>query len=271
LNGVQIISTATAPPSVSTLAIGFQPYGGGSSDELNGYCSGFRVVEGTALYTSAFTPPTAPPSAVTNTKLLLNFTNGAIFDNAMMNDLETVGNAQISTSVVKYGTGSISAPTSGSLINRDAKTHLGSAHFTVEFWVNSASDEGGYPGLVAIDSGLTGDFAGLVVTKAGVFVSYNGSSWAIFAASMGTVSDSTWRFIAVVRNGSSLLCFNNGVLQSTTSITSPVFYKGPATIVGKKADNLTTGASHIDDLRITNGVARYTANFTPPAQAFPNK
>lgn len=88
---------------------------------------------------------------------------------------------------------------------------------------------------------------------------------------MGTVNDGTWRHIAVVRSGSNLYCFNNGVLQSTTSITSAIFYKGPAVIVGKKANNFTTGAAYIDDLRITKGYARYTANFTPPTAAFPNQ
>jgi hypothetical protein len=61
----------------------------------------------TAFVYSSFTPPTAPLTAVTNTQLLCNFTNAGILDNAMMNDLETVGNAQISTSVKKYGTGSM--------------------------------------------------------------------------------------------------------------------------------------------------------------------
>jgi hypothetical protein len=270
-NGALVGSTTTLLAN-NTVTPSLGAYNNGAAPLFTGYMAGSRLVKGSALYTgSAMTVPIAPPTAIANTSFLCNFTNAAIFDNAMMNNLETVGNAQISTSVVKYGTGSISTPTSGYLINTDAKTSLGSANFTVEFWVNSASDEGGYPGLVAIDSGLTGDFAGLVVTKSGVFVSYNGSSWAIFAASMGTVSDGAWRHIAVVRNGSSLLCFNNGVLQSTTSITSAIFYKGPATIVGKKADNFTAGEAYIDDLRITNGVARYTADFTPPTAALPNK
>lgn len=268
VNGVEVLSQSTTPNTTSARSIRI---GGSYSAPLfKGFISNFRVVKGTAVYTSNFTPSTTPVTAITNTVLLCNFTNGAIFDNAMMNDLETVGNAQISTSVKKYGTGSIYTPTSAYLINQNANINLGSANFTIEFWLNSSSDEGGYPGLVAVDSGLTGDYAGLVITKAGVFVTFNGSSWGIFAASLGTINDGTWRHIAVVRSGASLYCFNNGVLQSTTSIASAIFDKGPALIVGKKADNFNTGTSYIDDIRITNGIARYTSNFTPPSAAFPN-
>ena len=43
---------------------------GRTSTSLNGYISNLRIIKGNALYTSNFTPPTAPLTNVTNTKLL---------------------------------------------------------------------------------------------------------------------------------------------------------------------------------------------------------
>ena len=43
---------------------------GTASQSWDGFLSNVRVIKGTALYTSNFTPPTAPLTNVTNTKLL---------------------------------------------------------------------------------------------------------------------------------------------------------------------------------------------------------
>ena len=45
-----------------------------------GYLANLRLVKGTALYTSAFTPSTSPLTAVSNTKLLLNMADSKVFD-----------------------------------------------------------------------------------------------------------------------------------------------------------------------------------------------
>jgi hypothetical protein len=104
---------------------------------MNGYISDIRVVKGTAVYTTTFTPPTAPLNAITNTSYLLKFTNAGIYDHAMLNDLETVGNAQVSTSVVKYGTGSMYFDGAGDYLSRPASSlyALGTGDFTIEAWV----------------------------------------------------------------------------------------------------------------------------------------
>ena len=81
LNGVQEGSTYT---DTNNYAVGSSRpvvMGSGSGSPggtvFNGKISNLRVVKGTALYTSAFTPSTAPLTAVTNTQLLLNSISGA--------------------------------------------------------------------------------------------------------------------------------------------------------------------------------------------------
>ena len=41
-----------------------------SANLMNGFISNARIIKGTGIYTSRFTPPTAPLTNVTNTKLL---------------------------------------------------------------------------------------------------------------------------------------------------------------------------------------------------------
>ena len=240
----------------------------GTSYQLNGYISNYRVVVGSTVYTSNFTPPTAPLTAVSNTQLLLNCTNAGIIDNAGKNDIETVGNAQISTSVKKYGTGSMYFDGTGDwlLLADRPELQLGTGNFTVEGWL--------YLGATGATIGIVGKGT----STTGWLLSINSSNQVVFTygsstiTSTGTLSGSTWYHIAVCREGTGTnqtKIYINGSNDGTGTVSTN-FNQTNALIVGADRDAASTYAGYIDDLRITKGQALYTSNFTPPTQAFPN-
>ena len=272
-NGTQVgSSTTTMSTSTTTsMVVGGRVSAGIS---LNGYMGGFRMVVGTAVYTSAFTPPSSPPTAITNTSLLLNYTNGAIFDNAMMNDLETVGDAQISTSVFKYGTGSLSFDGSGDYLSTRSTPNLafGRENFTIEAWVY-ANSTGSFNGVFSQwpDNNATVNNS-YVLESVGSNMQFY---WAVGTtlggpATLGTITTGVWIHYAICRSGNTLYPFKDGVLGTTVSITDTLNNPTSNVTVGGLVAGGGYWNGYIDDLRITKGYARYTANFTPPTQAFPN-
>jgi hypothetical protein len=85
-----------------------------------------------------------------------------------------------------------------------------------------------------------------------------------------TLSLNIWSHIAICRSGTSTKLFINGTQSGSTSTDSTNYVASPVRI-GDGNDGTSTYpySGYIDDLRITNGVARYTSTFTPPTQAFP--
>jgi hypothetical protein len=237
---------------------------------FKGYISNLRLLVGSGGYnatSSTITIPTAPLTAVTNTSVLLNYTNAGILDNAMMNNLETVGNAQISTSVKKYGTGSISFDGTGDklYVPNFVVNQLGTGDYTIEFWVyaNSWSNT---PVLLEYGRAVSGSSAGLefyISTTGGKLDVYGGASTATLLASYSSISATTWTYVALTRASGTTRLFINGT-QSGSSATDTTNYNQATINVGAYVDSTLSLNGYIDDLRITKGVARYTANFTAP-------
>ena len=271
LNGVAgstpITSSATFTSNLYGVYVGAGA--GNNNAKLGGNVSNLRIVKGTAVYTSSFTPSTTPLTAITNTSLLLSYTNAAIFDNAMMNDLETVGNAQISTSVVKYGTGSMSFD--GTTDYLQAPTNqiyaFGTGNFTIEFWVyaNSWTAIASTVVRIAGASDWNCQFNG-----SGVMNFYaNGSAQLVDS---GSPSTGVWTHYAIVRSGTSLKMYRSGTSVASATYATSIGASN-VLLVGCGGDGNNTLYclnGYIDDLRITKGYARYTANFTAPTAAFPN-
>jgi hypothetical protein len=242
------------------------------SEYSSGYVSGVRIVNGTAVYTSAFTPPTTPLTAITNTALLLNFTNAGIFDSTAKNDLETAGNAQVSTTVAKWGTTSMYFDGTGDYMNGAAFSNplraFGTGDFTIEGWFYTSSNKT----QIIVDTGTTSGSA------TGMQVALNSSGYPYFFIFNSTaitssivVSLGTWTHVAWVRSNGVAAVYVNGVSGVSTANTSNITDTGLT--IGTPND-YRDGTStyhyngYIDDLRITK-YARYTADFTPPTAAFP--
>lgn len=281
-NGVSIYS-ATDTTNYSDLPV-IVGYGYDSAYPMHGFIAGFRIIKGAALYTANFTPPTTPVTAVTNTSLLLNFTNAGIYDNTGLNNLETVGNAQISTSVKKYGTGALYFDGSGDWLNggNGSEVSFGTGDFTIEFFAKTTSSptyKGILSGVEKVGSnGLQGVFSVELSALRGFL--FHGNQTYVNASDVNP-DDDQWHHWAVSRSSGVIRLFKDGeTLTLTTSNGSGLsFICNYGVTIGRQVGTATSSSDgnsypfngYIDDLRITKGVARYTANFTPPTAAFPNQ
>ena len=251
---------------------------------MKGYISDFRIVKGTGVYTSAFTPPTQALTAIANTTVLLSFTNSGIIDQTGMNNLATVGDTKIVTADKKFGTGSIYFDGTGDSlttpINSNFKFRTG--NFTVEFWLKGTTVRTAT--LVGCNgSAATGYWMGVFVRNANPAATlfYWQSAYALTNAFYVDLTawgknpyDGSFHHIAITRENGSLRFFYDGVQATTMNASSSTV--SDSTDYNPTTGNLTIGNSadydplvgYMDDLRITKGYARYTSTFTPPTSTF---
>lgn len=92
-----------------------------------------------------------------------------------------------------------------------------------------------------------------------------------------TLPRDTWFHIAICRSGTTCYGFYNGTLLGTSTGLSGSALTNPnnkPVMIGSSASatvqNYFKMTGYIEELRVTKGIARYTASFTPPTRAFPD-
>jgi len=269
LNGLSngtVTTATTLTASTDNLLIADYGY----AEKFKGYISNLRIVKGTAVYTSAFTPPTTPLTAITNTQLLLNFTDAAILDRTGRNVVETVADARTSSVQVKYGNGAMYFDGTGDYLAIPSnplhnQLYATTRSFTIEFWIYLQA----YPGASVAATVISTYGGGGGADGWRIETSPNSPANAIRWVSNGadtacnsTIELNTWIHYAFTYNGTIIKVFKNGVAGSTAT-TSWTNNTGRMFIGTANAGLAFPITGYIDDLRITNA-ERYTANFTPP-------
>ena len=257
---------------------------------FTGYISNLRVVNGTCLYSSSFTPPTAPLLPITNTSLLT--CASTTFKDISSNNftVSSFGSPTVSD-VVPYNVPRNGFKLSSSNTRSEFKKSvqfngssqyltatktggwLNSANnFTLECWVyftRNPSTYGGYygshiAGTTAGSSGWELGFSSDGVSTTSLSINFKDRGGVGVTRTFNT---NTWYHVAIVRSGTTVSMYIDGTLGSYGTIASwpdnntlhigalnysPYFYYFPG---------------YISNFRIVDGTAVYTSNFTPSTTA----
>ena len=190
--------------------------------------------------------------------------------------ITAVGNAQLSTTNQKFGTACGLFDGSGDYITTPHTSNLllATGDFTIEFWIRFSSTAAAV--LIGHKAGSSSDFyPWQFFMSAGLTIGFRGfettaTSLAFNLTSATTISANTWYHIAGTRSGNTFRLFIDGN-QEASGTSSQTLRANSTVMTWASYTNPLLGLNgRLDDIRITAGVARYTANFTPPAQAFPD-
>ena len=246
--------------------------GGGysSSQNINGYMADFRLSIGTVERASAFTPPTSPISQTTNTKLLLQFQNAGLTDQAQTTEgLGLIGNVQASSTQTKYRSTSLKFDGTGDYLEVSVTSErftFDTGGFTVEMWVYLNNNNTAQTFIDFRDATNNADAGVLHLPNSG-YVKWEVNSSALITSS-AELTASAWHHLAICKDsaGTMRMFFDGTETGSSYSDTKTYATKSEKAYVGATFTPANYLNGYLSDIRVTRN-ARYTSNFTAPAAA----
>lgn len=221
------------------------------------------------------------PGIDSYTKLLLHFdgadTSTTFTDSSpSARTVTPAGNAQIDTGQAKWdGSGQFDGSGDKLTIADHADLRMDSGNFTIDCWVRP--DALG-PATILNKSGLSG--TSFAHYNLGISATGQISSEFAIPGAPGTFIDGlysstllatgAWRHLAVTKAANVYRLFIDGTQEATfTNATVPSDASGRAlTIAYEENPGVRYFNGRIEELRVSKGIARWVANFTPPDRPY---
>lgn len=228
---------------------------GAGTQYLNGYIDELEIVKGTYRNNANFTPYTTALTADTYTKLLLHF-EGSNASTVFLDDSENIR--------PKFGTGLGYFDGSGDYLTvPDSDDWHFTGDLTIDLWVYPSANSTGNRMLFgqAADNFCPIELWWQTDRVIKTYLSFDNTTWVTGTAviSSTAIALGTWTHIALVRSGSTFTFYLNGT-QSGLKYNSTSAFTNSTNSLHIAYDTFN---GYMDELRISNGIARYTTTFTP--------
>ena len=230
--------------------------------------------DGVTVVSSISIVPVATDPNFSSVTMLMHLDNN-LTDSAKSNAF--TGTAPFSSATPKFGAYATfdGSTTSINATSATVNSSFGTGDFTIEFWMNPSS----------VGSITWGDLSNATILDNNASQDTGTGWWAIHQIAGGklqlasnsvvilttpaVLTANTWQHVALVRASGILRVYVQGVAQLAVSYGGTMG-STRALYIGKQAGQNRYFKGGLDDIRITKGVAVYTANFGVPTAAFPN-
>jgi hypothetical protein len=230
--------------------------------------------------------PFEPDPYFSNVTLLLPLTNGDVTNYGSTGGTMATGSGGstgFSMAQSKFGQGSyyVDGANGYGTIAQNANAYgMVSQSFTIELWVYPVSHTS-YGGFIAQASNPPGGYGYgwqflFYINTMYPWVTLGTNTLSNLSAhqSNTVITNGAWHHLAITRNASNRFSiWVNGVETHNATVTNtniylPDSYNLPMKIGASREENRYQ-QHYINDVRITQGVCRYTGTFTPPTTRFP--
>ena len=178
------------------------------------------------------------------------------------------GDSQLDTDEKKFGTASLLLDGTGDYLSLAGSSDFGfgTGDFTVEAFIRPSSVASGTK-VIADFRSTSGTVAGLLILSGSVleFQSANGAG---SITGSTTLSANVFYHVAVVRQSGVTKLYLDGSQEGSNLSDTTDYGSSRALFIGANFNGSAEFPGHIDEFRVSKGLARYTGAFTPTTSEF---